>query len=179
MNKKLLYAGVMSTVAFVLAPPAFAEGEQAKLIEQAESAAPPEISARATIVDGDEVLRKGSNGWTCMPHTMPGDNAPMCNDEVWMKLMQAVGSKSDFQTDRIGISYMLQGDVGAGVSNSNPYHPDPKNAEDYTETGPHLMVVVPKDLLKGITDDPSTGGPYVMWKDTPYAHIMIPVASKK
>jgi hypothetical protein len=108
---------------------------------------------------------------------MPGDNAPMCNDDVWMKLMTAVGNKTDFQTDRIGISYMMKGDIGAGVSNSTPYHPDPKKADDYTETGPHLMIVVPKELLKGITDDPSTGGPYVMWKDTPYAHIMVPVTS--
>ena len=26
-----------------------------------------------------------------------------------------------------------------------------------------------------VNDDPSSGGPYVMWKDTDYAHIMIPV----
>ena len=149
------------------------------LIAQAMSAAPSSISADATIMDGGKVLREGSNGWVCMPHTMPGDNAPMCNDAVWMKLMQAVGSQSDFQTDRIGISYMLQGDYGAGVSNATPYHPDPKNAEDYTETGPHLMIVVPKELLKGITDDPSSGGPYVMWGDTPYAHIMIPVTDSE
>ena len=149
------------------------------LIAQAMSAAPSSISADATIMDGGKVLREGSNGWVCMPHTMPGDNAPMCNDAVWMKMMQAVGSQSDFQTDRIGISYMLQGDYGAGVSNATPYHPDPKNAEDYTETGPHLMIVVPKELLKGITDDPSSGGPYVMWGDTPYAHIMIPVTDSE
>jgi hypothetical protein len=149
------------------------------LIAQAMSAAPSSISAEATIMDGGKVLREGSNGWVCMPHTMPGDNAPMCNDAVWMKMMQAVGSQSDFQTDRIGISYMLQGDYGAGVSNATPYHPDPKNAEDYTETGPHLMIVVPKEMLKGITDDPSSGGPYVMWGDTPYAHIMIPVTDSE
>lgn len=155
---------------------ALGDAHERDLIAQAMSAAPSAVSAEATIMDGGKVLREGSNGWVCMPHTMPGDNAPMCNDAVWMKMMQAVGSQSDFQTDRIGISYMLQGDYGAGVSNATPYHPDPKNAEDYTETGPHLMIVVPKELLKGITDDPSSGGPYVMWGDTPYAHIMIPVS---
>jgi hypothetical protein len=111
-----------------------------------------------------------------MPDTMPGDKAPMCNDAVWMKLMKAVSTKAPFETDRVGISYMLKGDKGAGVSNSDPYHPDAKKAEDYTETGPHLMIVAPKAMLKDITDDPSTGGPYVMWGDTPYAHIMVPVA---
>ena len=110
---------------------------------------------------------------------MPSDGAAMCNDAVWMKMMNAMGSKSDFSTDRVGISYMLQGDVGAGVSNSDPFHADHKSAADYVETGPHIMVVVPKAPLKGITDDPKVGGPYVMWGDTPYAHIMIPVEDLK
>lgn len=166
---------------FALIPAAmvFAEQHADEVIANAESAAPDFISKNATIVDRDgNVVREGSNGWTCMPNTMPNDDAPMCNDAVWMKLLQAVGSKSDFETDRVGLSYMLQGDYGSGVSNSDPYHPDPKNADDYVETGPHLMIVVPKELLKGITDDPTEGGPYVMWKDTPYAHLMVPVADK-
>lgn len=157
-------------------------GESAEeKIARAMSSAPAAVSAEATIMDSDgTVLREGSNGWTCMPDTMPGDKAPMCNDATWMKMMMAVGSKADFTPDRIGISYMLQGEPpGSGVSNSTPYHPDPRNADDYVETGPHLMIVVPKHLLKGITDDPSTGGPYVMWGDTPYAHIMIPVAQEE
>jgi len=33
--------------------------------------------------------------------------------------------------------------------------------------------------LEGLTDDPYAGGPYVMWKDTPYAHIMIPLAEER
>lgn len=145
-------------------------------IAHARSAAPDAISGDATIVVDGEVVVEGSNGWTCMPDTMPGDGAAMCNDAVWMQMMQAVGSKSDFTPDRVGISYMLQGEPeGSGVSNSDPYHPDPTSAEDYVETGPHLMVIVPKEQLKGITEDPSSGGPYVMWGDTPYAHIMIPV----
>ena len=73
---------------------------------------------------------------------------------------------------------MLQGDLGAGVSNSDPYHPDPKNAEDYADMGAHLMIIVPEELLKGLSDDPSSGGPYVMWKDTPYRHIMVPISDK-
>jgi hypothetical protein len=159
---------------------AVADDHAEETIARASSAAPLFITKNATFMDRDgKVLRKGSNGWTCMPNTMPNDDAPMCNDEVWMKLLGAVGSKSDFETDRVGISYMLEGDYGSGVSNSDPYHPDPKSADDYVETGPHLMIVMPKELLKGITDDPTQGGPYVMWKDTPYAHLMVPVADKK
>ena len=154
-------------------------GELEDRIALARSAAPPSVSADATIVVDGKVVVEGSNGWTCMPDTMPSDGAAMCNDAVWMKMMNAMGSKSDFSTDRVGISYMLQGDVGAGVSNSDPFHADHKSAADYVETGPHIMVVVPKALLKGITDDPKVGGPYVMWGDTPYAHIMIPVEDLK
>jgi hypothetical protein len=151
--------------------------ENEAVMTHAASAAPGFISDNATIIGKDgAVLREGSNGWTCLPDTMPGDNAPMCNDATWMALLGAVGSEGEFTASKIGISYMLQGDIGAGISNSDPYHPDHKSAHDYVETGPHLMIVVPKELLEGITDDPSVGGPYVMWKDTPYAHLMVPLS---
>ena len=143
-------------------------------IARAKSAAHPAISDNATIMDVDgKILQEGSNGWVCMPGIGPGDDHPMCNDQVWVKLMDAAGSNSDFQTDRIGISYMLQGD--ALVSNSDPTAKDPKNGDVWVQEGPHLMIVVPKAMLKGMSDDPFNGGPYVMWKDTPYAHIMVPV----
>lgn len=160
---------------------ALADGHLEARIAQARSAAPDAISAEATIMDSDgTVLVEGSNGWTCLPDTFAGDNAPMCNDAVWMKMLAAFGAQEDFRAERVGISYMLQGEPpGSGVSNSDPYHPDRPNAHDYVETGPHLMIVVPKELLEGITDDPSGGGPYVMWKDTPYAHVMVPITDKE
>ena len=154
-------------------------GESAEeKIARAMSAAPAAVSAEATIMDSDgTILREGSNGWTCLPDTKPGDHAPMCNDAVWMKLMGMMMGGAEYVPDRIGISYMMQGEPeGAGVSNSDPAHPDPQSADDYVETGPHLMIVVPKEMLEGITDDPNVGGPYVMWGDTPFAHIMVPVA---
>lgn len=143
-------------------------------IAHARSAAPDSISANATIIVDGEVVEEGSNGWTCMPDTLPGDNNPMCNDGMWMEMLTAVGQQADYTASGIGISYMLQGDKGAGVSNSDPYA-DHANAHDYVETGAHLMLLVPKELLEGITDDPSQGGPWVMWGDTPYAHIMVPL----
>lgn len=171
MKYKLLIIISLLSVNFAV----LAESSETK-INRAMSAAPQSISQQATIVDSDgKVLQKGTNDWTCMPDTMPGDKAPMCNDALWMKMMSAVGSKSDFKANGIGISYMLTGDIGSGVSNATPYHPDHKNADDYTETGPHLMIIVPKEMLKGITQDPQSGGPYVMWGDTPYAHIMVPI----
>ena len=159
---------------------AFAGDTAADKISRAMSAAPESVSANAMIMDNDgTILREGNNGWTCLPNTMPDDHAPMCNDALWMKMMQALGNKADFVADGMGISYMLQGDIGAGVSNATPFHPDPKNAPDYTEGGPHLMIILPKAMLQGITTDPKSGGPYVMWADTPYAHIMVPISDAK
>ncbi len=147
-----------------------------KLIAHSRAAAPAVIGAGATVVINGEVVAEGNNGWTCMPEVMPGDGAAVCIDAVWGEMMAALGAKAPFAASGVGISYMLLGEPsGSGVSNSDPYHEDPANADDYTETGPHLMLIVPKELLEGITDDPATGGPYVMWKDTDYAHIMIPV----
>ena len=111
-----------------------------------------------------------------MPETLPDDGAPMCNDAVWMKMMQAMGAGADFQAEGVGISYMLQGD--AGVSNSDPMHPMGKDAPDFIKEGAHLMIILPREMLKGITDDPHAGGPYVMWGDTPYAHIMVPIEDR-
>ena len=147
-----------------------------KLIAHSRAAAPAVIGAGATVVINGEVVAEGNNGWTCMPEVFPGDGAAVCIDAVWGEMMAALGAKAPFSASGVGISYMLLGEPsGSGVSNSDPYHEDKVNAHDYTETGPHLMLIVPKELLKGMTDDPSTGGPYVMWKDTNYAHIMIPV----
>jgi hypothetical protein len=39
--------------------------------------------------------------------------------------------------------------------------------------------VVPNPAnLEGLPTDPSSGGPFVMWKGTPYAHVMVPVAAR-
>ena len=153
-----------------------AGSEKDKLIAHARAAAPAAIGAGATIVIDGEVVVEGDNGWTCMPDTMPGDRAAICVDALWGEMMATVGAKAPVKANGIGISYLLLGEPeGSGVSNSTPYHEHPPSAHDYVETGPHLMIIVPKDMLEGITTDPSTGGPYVMWKDTDYAHIMIPV----
>ena len=179
MSKRIISRSVM-VLALVTAGigTGVAGSEKDKLIAQARAAAPAAIGAGATVVINGEVAVEGSNGWTCMPDTMPGDGAAMCIDALWGEMMAAVGAQAPFKASGIGISYMLLGEPpGSGVSNSTPYHPDPPSAEDYVETGPHLMIIVPKEQLEGITTDPSTGGPYVMWKDTDYAHIMIPVDS--
>jgi hypothetical protein len=175
-HKTLLF----STSLILMASVTYAEESSQTKIDRAMSAAPPAISAQATIMQGDgTILKKGTNGWICLPDVMPNDKNPICNDGTWMKMLQALTTKAPFEPDSIGISYMLKGDYGAGVSNSDPYHANHKGAKDYVETGPHMMIIVPKAMLKGLPTDPSVGGPYVMWPDTPYAHIMIPIDDSK
>jgi hypothetical protein len=152
----------------------YAGETDAEKIARAQSAAHPGISKDASVMDVDgTVLKKGTNGWTCMPGTKPGDNHPMCNDGVWTVVMAAAANGTEPKIDSVGVSYMLQGD--SNVSNSNPAATDPKNGDVWVQEGPHLMIIAPKEVLSGISDDPFNGGPYVMWKDTPYAHIMVPV----
>jgi hypothetical protein len=154
------------------------DAKEAK-IAQAMQAAPGSISKNATIVDADgTVLRSGSNGWTCSPTSGPGSSHPMCSDQVWMSLINALSSKADFATDRIGISYMLAGDDN--VNNADPFDTKPDPGEVWVQEGPHLMIIVPDTkMLEGISDDPDNGGPYLMWKGTPYVHIMVPVGPRQ
>ena len=154
------------------------ESAEAK-IARAMQAAPPSISKDATIMDPDgTVLRAGSNNWHCFPNSGPGSDHPMCNDAVWMSFVDAYSKKGEFKTDRIGISYMLAGDDN--VSNTDPFDKQQDPGETWVQEGPHLMIIVPdQKMLEGISDDPENGGPYVMWKGTPYAHIMVPVGLRK
>ncbi|GAM70181.1 hypothetical protein JCM19236_5728 [Vibrio sp. JCM 19236] len=78
----------------------------------------------------------------------------------------------------MGISYMLAGDGGA--SNINPYDTEKTDDNQWIVEGPHLMIITPDAaLLESLPTDPSQGGPYVMWKGTPYAHIMVPIGERK
>lgn len=153
------------------------DGKQA-VIDLAMSAAPASVSKGATILGEDgEVLRKGTNGWTCMPHVMPGDGIPMCNDEVWTGFMSAMAAGKPPQVDRVGVSYMLQGDIA--TNNDDPTDTTRDEGEPWVQEGPHIMIVVPNPKsLDGMPDTPDAAGPYVMWKDTPYVHIMVPVAER-
>jgi hypothetical protein len=153
-------------------------------IANAMSAAPASVSAKATILDwpardGDKpsVLRAGTNGWNCLPD-MPdtAGNDPMCLDASWMKWVDAYLSKTPPMISSVGIGYMIA-PGGAHGSNSDPYAMKAMGDNQWTHHPPHIMIVVP-DLksLEGISTDPGNGGPYVMYKGTPYAHIMTPTA---
>jgi hypothetical protein len=150
-----------------------------ELIAEAESAAPKVITKDATIKTSDgKVLRKGTNNWTCYPGTAAV--GPMCNQPQWDALFAAYGKREPIKVKELSVSYMLAGEGDAlGVSNSDPFATKATHEHDWVKEGPHLMILVPDAaMLEGLSTNPKDPV-YVMWKGTPYAHIMVKVSEEK
>ena len=168
------------------APAGPAPGTMEWKVQNAMSAAPAAIASGATLMEWGATptappikLRDGTNGWTCfadVPAT-PG-NDPMCFDNAFGAWATAwMGHKTPNITS-FGVAYMLQG--GTDASNTDPFKMAPDSGHQWVDTGPHVMVVIPNvQHLRGISTEPSNGGPYVMWAGTPYAHVMVPVAASR
>jgi len=156
-------------------------------IANAMKAAPASVSAAAMIMDwpateGGQMtmLRAGTNGWTCLPDfpATQGDD-PMCVDEVWLSFMKAMMSKNPPQIAREGIGYMIASGGGYG-SNTDPYATKAAPDNEWGYDPPHVMLLVPDSkALQGLPTTRQSGGPWVMWSTTPYAHVMVPTASTK
>ena len=172
-----MYRAWMTVGLILFTLPSSATAQDA--IASARSAGPDSISADATVMGWDlNVISQGSNDWTCLPDRpdTPG-NDPWCVTAAWLDFLKAyVGQTQPTYAD-IGFAYMLQGDTP--VSNTDPYATEATGPDDWvTDLGAHLMMLVPDlALLDSIPRDHRNGGPWVMWPDTPYAHIMIPVES--
>jgi hypothetical protein len=151
----------------------------AAAIAKATSAGPPDIARGAAVMglgpDGKMTeLRPGTNGWMCMSDLI-GDS--MCLDKEWQAWGEAWTShKEPPKPKAVGVAYMLKGDKGA--SNTDPYATKPTADNHWVVSGPHIMLL-PTDAaqLDAYPTDWTKGGPWVMWKGTPYAHIMVPVAA--
>ncbi|MFN2383526.1 MAG: hypothetical protein ABR559_04610 [Gemmatimonadota bacterium] len=152
-------------------------------IAEAMSAGPQDITAGAAVMDwptadGGEMaeLRAGTNGWVCMPdNPATGGPDPMCLDSAFQSWAAAWQGHTEPAITQIGLAYMLQGDAGASLT--DPYATAPTEGADWVVAGPHVMIITPDAAqLEAVSADPAAG-PYVMWKGTPYAHIMVPVAA--
>jgi hypothetical protein len=157
-------------------------------IKNAMSAAPDSVASAATIMDWPATeggkftqLRAGTNGWVCYP-SMPNASAavgqdPMCLDAEFQKWAGAWMTKKAPKLNGVGVAYMLQGDRGASVTDPFAKTAEAaKNAQDWVVAGPHIMVTTPNTAaLSSLPGVPTGGTPWVMWKGTPYAHIMVPV----
>lgn len=150
--------------------------DDAALIASALSAAPPALAATATVMSHDgRVLRRGTSDWVCLPDMPEVPNeTPMCLDAPWRDFIDAWMNKRTPVVTRVAFGYMLQGDMP--VSNTDPFATAPTATNQWIPDGtPHVMVLLPDaKLLETLPTDPANGGPFVMWKGTPYAHVMIP-----
>ena len=154
-------------------------------IKAYSSAAPAYIGDNATIIGASgKVLRKGTNGWRCEPFMpMPEggfksshETAAACSDKNAVAWANAYKANKTPELEADGWIWMLHGDLG--VDNFTPYTDGQKNAghKHFIESGAHMMLM-PKDpnSLDGQSTDYTNGGPYVMFKGTPYVHLMIPL----
>lgn len=152
-------------------------------IQSAMHAAPASITSTATVVDwpsepGGEmpVLREGTGEWTCItdnPATSEPD--PMCMDQSGMEWVTAYMSQQEPQITSVGTIYVLQG--GAPMSNIDPFATGPTPDNEWMDpVVPHIGIVVPDaSALEGVSTDPNNGGTWVMFRGTPYVHMMVPM----
>ena len=153
------------------------------------TAAPSYIAKDATVLNEKmEMLREGTNGWTCLPVNPRGmsdpengwkdthEAMPLCGDAEVFKWISAYLSDEIPDMDYDGYAWMLHGDMGEDNSTPKIMSKDDAKEGHWIESGPHLMRM-PKDpsSLDGMTTDFNSGAPYVMFSGTPYAHIMYPV----
>ena len=159
---KLSLGVVILGAALLIASVIGSAEDNSDAVDNALSAAWPGMAEGATVVDWDgNVLKEGSNGYTCMP-APPTPGGPMCIDSEWMKWAEAWQNKTDLAVEALGISYMLAGDGNGGSSNIDPYAEGPTDDNEWVVEGPHLMILAPTEMLEGFPTDPQNGGPYVM-----------------
>lgn len=154
----------------------------AELIASAMRAAPVNVAKYASVATMDasgrmHTLRKGSNGFTCIPDNpaTPGPDS-MCMDANAMAWAHAWVTHQTPVVGKVGFMYMLEG--GTDASNTDPYATRPEAGNHWVRTGPHVMVVgAEPDFYEAYPKlaDPDTTQPYVMWAGTPYQHLMAPV----
>jgi hypothetical protein len=124
-------ARVLQSATILVACAAFgaASAKGGNPIASAQSAAPASISTHATIVSLDskgamQTLRKGTNGWTCMPDApdTPGPD-PMCFDGNAAKWVAAWTAHKSPPDGTVGVMYMLKGGTDASIT--DPYASKP------------------------------------------------------
>ena len=149
-------------------------------IVNAMAAAPDAVSRDATVIDFDakmqpRTLKAGTNGWTCLPDYPPSPGVdPMCLDPNGLEWVSAWASRKDPPADKMGFGYMLLG--GSDASNEDPHATAPAPGHAWVDTGPHVMIFNIGDKFRGYpTTHANTKVPYVMFPNTKYAHLMIPV----
>ena len=148
------------------------------------SAAPDFIGDFASVKDGNgKVIREGTNGWVCLPFNpmpekgfkTPHDGNPACADAASLAWVDAYMNNTIPKLESDGWMWMLHGDTG--VDNFRAYSEGDREGSNpihFIESVPHLMLYQETQSLDTQTTDFDTGAPYVMFKGSPYVHLMIP-----
>jgi hypothetical protein len=154
---------------------AMSEKDQTAL---ALSAAPARIAKEAGVMiygaDGKLTeVKKSSNGFTCIPTVtnLPIPD-PMCMDPAshqWMTDMMSGAAKP---TNTVpGIAYMARG--GSHYEKDGKVVMGAEGAKVVKEP-PHWMVFWPFDpATTKLPTVPNPSGVYIMFEDSPYAHLMV------
>ena len=159
-----------------LAPTASADEQ----IQNMKTAAPTTIIAGATLMgypaeEGGEmvVLREGTNGWTCHPDVQATPrNDPACEDANTTAGFNNGDTRAVAQP---GISYMLSG--GSDASSVDPGLAAPAAGEEWVTTPSRIVLTAPRGFdTAAFTTDNKAGYPYIMFDDTPYEQLVIPLA---
>ena len=146
---------------------------------RAMASGPRQITADATIaelqLDGSiEILRKGTNEWTCFPgnENITG-NVPMAADPqglIWLK--DIVSKKENPSNTAPGLIYML---CGATQHTLDDPFENTNEANDVSiPIGPHYMIIWPfSSKQHGFPNNIRDAGAWVAFDGTPYAHLHI------
>jgi hypothetical protein len=94
----------------------------------------------------------------------------MCADpQGWKWIVSWIKREPKPANDQPGIVYMLQG--GSDLSATDPWA---TKTDKFIESPPHYMIMWPFDpKTSGLSTTPSKTGTWIMWANTPYAHLMV------
>jgi hypothetical protein len=173
MSRFVMLLATLFVVA--LTSSALAAESNADKIQRALSAAPAGLQAHAAVIEIKNakpvVLRRGNNGFTCVPGTVGvvGQD-PMCMDGQAMLWAQSwMAHKPKPGNTAPGVIYMLAG--GSDYSVTDPWAKTGSHVYHYP---PHWMLMWPfNPTSSGLSSQFSTSGTWVMWAGTPYAHLMV------
>jgi hypothetical protein len=147
-------------------------------IALALSAAPAHIAKDAGVMvygtDGKLTeVKKSSNGITCIPTVMnlPAPD-PMCMDAASHQWMSDIMSGAPKPTNTVpGVAYMARG--GSHYEKNGKVVMGAEGAKVVKEP-PHWMIMWPFDpATTKLPTVPNPSGVYIMFEDSPYAHLMI------
>jgi len=142
------------------------------------SAAPAHIAKDAGVMaygaDGKLTeVKKSSNGFTCIPTVMNLPVAdPMCMDPASHQWMNDIMSGAPKPTNTVpGVAYMARG--GSHYEKNGKVVMGAEGAKVVKEP-PHWMIMWPFDpATTKLPTVPNPSGVYIMFEDSPYAHLMI------